>query len=58
MKNLPQNSESQNSKPPVTRWELIDAIAKLHVIQDDCSQLRTLLNNPQKPCCTKMRIEE
>ncbi len=42
-------------KPPVSRWELIDAISKLHVIDDGCNhcpkevtgQLRQILNNPK-----------
>ncbi len=41
-------------KQPVSRWELIDAISKLHVIDDGCNpcpkdvitQMRQILNNP------------
>ncbi|WP_317111506.1 hypothetical protein [Chroococcidiopsis sp. SAG 2025] len=51
MKNLPQKSPSQNSQPPVTRWELIDAISKLYVIRDDPSQLPKSLNKLKKPYC-------
>ncbi|MBD2305671.1 hypothetical protein H6G17_09090 [Chroococcidiopsis sp. FACHB-1243] len=47
----PQNPPPQNSQPPVTRWELIDAISKLYVIRDDPNQLKKTLNKPRKPYC-------
>lgn len=38
-----------NLNQPVTRWELIDAIAHLHAIDDTSTQLRSSLNNLLKP---------
>ncbi len=40
--------------PPVSRWELIDAISKLHVINDCPSQLRIAVNNSENPCCNQL----
>ncbi|MGL4621429.1 MAG: hypothetical protein ACRCZS_20615 [Chroococcidiopsis sp.] len=44
----PQNLPAQNSQPPVTRWELIDAIAKLYVIKDPCNRSPKILNKPSR----------
>ena len=40
--------------PPVSRWELIDAISKLHVINDCPSQLGIAVNNSSNPCCNQL----
>ena len=40
--------------PPVSRWELIDAISKLHVINDCSSQLGIAVNNYENPCCNQL----
>jgi len=40
--------------PPVSRWELIDAISKLHVINDCPSQLTIAINNLENPYCTQL----
>lgn len=44
-----------NENQPVTRLELIDAIAKLHVINDRSLQLRKSLNNSETRCCNRLR---
>jgi hypothetical protein len=40
--------------PPVSRWELIDAISKLHVINDCPNQLTIAINNLENRCCTQL----
>lgn len=49
---------SENNKrkklPPVSRWELIDAISKLHVINDCPSQLEIAVNNSENHCCNQL----
>lgn len=40
--------------PPVSRWELIDAISKLHVINDCPSQLGIAVNNSSIRCCNQL----
>ncbi len=49
---------SKNNKlktlPPVSRWELIDAISKLHVINDCPDQLTIALDNSSNPCCNQL----
>jgi len=40
--------------PPVSRWELIDAISKLHVINDCPSQLGIAVNNLENRCCNQL----
>ncbi len=40
--------------PPVSRWELIDAISKLHVINDCPNQLIKAINNSSNRCCNQL----
>ena len=39
---------------PVSRWELIDAISKLHVIDDCPNQLIKAINNSSIRCCNQL----
>ena len=48
------NSNSLKTFSSVTRWELINAISKLHVINDRFSQLRMSVNNVEIRCCTQL----
>ncbi len=41
--------------PPVSRWELIDAISKLHLINDCPSQLGVAINNSSIRCCNQLK---
>ncbi|WP_127024864.1 hypothetical protein [Chroococcidiopsis cubana] len=43
----PENAPLQNSKQPVTLWQLIDAISILHVIQDEPTQGKSLIKRPK-----------
>ncbi|MBE9019188.1 hypothetical protein IQ272_24240 [Chroococcidiopsidales cyanobacterium LEGE 13417] len=42
------HSSNRPNSHSVSRWELIDAIAKLYVIKDPCDRSPKILN---KPCC-------
>ncbi|WP_144405724.1 hypothetical protein [Aliterella atlantica] len=48
------NNKGLKTFPPVSRWELIDAISKLHVINDCPSQLTIAIDNSSNPCCNQL----
>lgn len=48
------NNNGLKTFAPVSRWELIDAISKLHVINDCPSQLTIALDNLEIPCCSQL----
>lgn len=47
-------TNERKALPPVSRWELIDAISKLHVINDCPSQLGIAVNNSSNRCCNQL----
>lgn len=48
------NNKGLKTFSPVSRWELIDAISKLHVINDCPSQLTIALDNSSNHCCNQL----
>lgn len=54
MRLTPLKDVSQDLKQPVSRWELIDAIAKLYTIQDCPQQLIGVRNKSKTRCCAQL----
>ncbi len=52
------NNNKLGTFPPVTRRDLIDAISKLHVINDCPSQIGMGVNNLENRCCSQLTKRE
>ncbi len=48
------NTSKLKTFPPVSLWELIDAISKLHIINDCPNQIGMTINNLENPCCSQL----
>lgn len=51
---MASNHNRLKTLPLVSCWELIDAISKLHVINDYPSQLTIAIDKLEIPCCNQL----